>query len=205
MAKYDIDPNKRTEIYQDVLNELGNIGAGNAATALATMVNSTIRLSVTTVTLCSAEEIVAKVTPNGETLTGIHLNIVGQIQGRMLFVLPNGDNVDSLCSALMMGMDPSMIPDEMKVSALQEVGNIITASYINSISSMTGLMIDESVPTVVKDSTFMGILESMGVTNEKILLVQSRLSADSAAVSGFFMFVPTTASFSVLLNSLGIL
>lgn len=204
MPKYQIDPAKKEEIFQDVLNELGNIGAGNAATSLATMVNSTIHLSVTTVSLISAEDAATKLFPNGDAITGVHLNIVGEIQGKMLFVLHNDDSANNLVSALMCGMDASSIPDEMKSSALQEVGNIITASYINSIATMTGLVIDESVPTVVNDS-FSGILKSMGVTNEKILLIQSKLSAEAAAVSGFFMFIPTNQSFAILLKSLGLL
>lgn len=204
MPIYQIDPAKKSEIFQDVLNELGNIGAGNAATSLATMVNTTIHLSVTTVSLISAQEAAAKLFPNGQHTTGVHLNIVGEIQGKMLFLLPDNANADNLVSAMMMGMDASSIPDEMKSSALQEVGNIITASYINSIATMTGLVIDESVPTVVKD-TFDNILASMGISDEKLLLVQSRLSAEAASVSGFFMFIPTNQSFSILLKSLGLL
>lgn len=204
MPKYEIDPAKKSEIFQDVLNELGNIGAGNAATSLATMVNATITLSVTTVSLISAQEAASKLFPNGGKTTGVHLNIVGEIQGKMLFLLPDDKNADNLVSAMMMGMDASMIPDEMKASALQEVGNIITASYINSIATMTGLVIDESVPTVISDS-FDQILASMGITDEKLLLVHSRLSAETASVSGFFMFVPTNQSFSILLKSLGLM
>lgn len=200
---YQIDPAKKTEIYQDVLNELGNIGAGNAATALSQMVNSTIRLSVTTVRLATTDEARAYISPASEPVTGIYLDIIGDIKGKMLFLLQT-ESADSLVSALMCGMDPSMVPPEMKDSALQEVGNIITASYINSISTMTGLTIDESVPSVVTDS-FQNILSAAGVTTEKLLLVQSRLQAEQVSVQGNFVFIPDNPSFAVLLKALHIL
>lgn len=200
---YQIDPAKRTEIYQDVLNELGNIGAGNAATALSQMVNATIRLSVTTVSLTTTSDVANYVSPENDAMTGIYLNIVGDIKGKMLFLL-HSSSVDPLVSALMCGMDASMIPPEMKDSALQEVGNIITASYINSISTMTGLTIDESVPSVVTD-TFLQILAAAGVSNDKILFVQSRLQAEQVSVEGNFVFIPDNPSFAVLLKSLNIL
>lgn len=200
---YQIDPAKKTEIYQDVLNELGNIGAGNAATALSQMVNATIRLSVTTVRLATTEEARDYISPASEPVTGIYLDIIGDIKGKMLFLLQT-ESADSLVSALMCGMDASMVPPEMKDSALQEVGNIITASYINSISTMTGLTIDESVPSVVTDS-FQQILNAAGVTTEKLLLVQSRLQAEQVSVQGNFIFIPDNPSFAVLLKALHIL
>ena len=204
MPIYNIDPSKKSEIYQDVLNELGNIGAGNAATALAQMVNTTVHLNVTKVRLATPDEACAFVASDSDApMTGVHLDIVGDIKGKMLFLL-HKQSVDSLVSALMCGMDPSMIPDEMKISALQEVGNIITASYINSISTMTRLTIDESVPSVISDA-FLEILKAMNVTDEKMLLLQSRLQAENTDVQGFFIFIPDTPSFAILLEALGIL
>lgn len=200
---YQIDPAKKTEIFQDALNELGNIGAGNAATALSQMMNNvTIRLSVTTVRLISASEACGYIRDSSpDQMVGVYLDIVGDIRGRMLFLL-HRESVDSLVSAMMGGMDVSMIPDEMKSSAMQEVGNIITASYINSLSTMTGLTIDESVPTVIID-TIEHILAAAIENNGKVLYVQSQLRAEAANVRGFFVFMPDAPSFAKLIKGLG--
>ena len=200
---YQIDPAKKTEIFQDALNELGNIGAGNAATALSQMMNNiTIRLSVTTVRLIGASEACNYIRSDGDAdMVGVYLNIVGDIHGRMLFLLHRG-SVDSLVSAITGGMDPSTLSDEMKASAMQEVGNIITASYINSLSIMTGLTIDESVPTVVID-TIENILAAAMANNGKVLFVQTQLRAEAADVRGYFVFMPDPPSFATLLTGLG--
>ncbi|MBD5469185.1 MAG: hypothetical protein HDR21_13690 [Lachnospiraceae bacterium] len=200
---FQIDPAKKTEIFQDALNELGNIGASNAATALSQMMNNIlIRLSVTTVRLIGAAEACSYVRSEGhEHMVGVYLDIVGDIHGRMLFLL-HRESVDSLVSAMTGGMDPAMLPDEMKASAMQEVGNIITASYINSLSTMTGLTIDESVPTVIID-TIENILATAMQNNGKILFVQSQLRAESANVQGFFVFMPDPPSFAILMKGLG--
>lgn len=200
---YQIDPAKKTEIFQDALNELGNIGAGNAATALSQMMNNvTIRLSVTTVRLIGAAEACGYIRASSpDQMVGVYLDIVGDIRGRMLFLL-HRESVDSLVSAMMGGMDASMIPEEMKSSAMQEVGNIITASYINSLSTMTGLTIDESVPTVIID-TIEHILAAAIENNGKVLYVQSQLRAEAANVRGFFVFMPDAPSFAKLMKGLG--
>ena len=200
---YQIDPAKKPEIFQDALNELGNIGAGNAATALSQMMNNvTIRLSVTTVRMIGAAEACSYIRSDGQdNMIGVYLDIVGDIHGRMLFLL-HRESVDSLVSAMTGGMDPATLPDEMKSSAMQEVGNIITASYINSLSTMTGLTIDESVPTVVVD-TIEHILAAAMANNNKILFVQSQLRAEAANVRGFFVFMPDSPSFAILMKALG--
>lgn len=198
---FQIDPAQKPIIFQDALNELGNIGAGNAATALSQMMQTTIRLSVTTVRLVTIADIAKLIDAQDTALTGVHLHIVGDIKGSMFFLL-RSEAVDSLVSAMMCGMDPSTIPDEMKQSALQEVGNIITASYINSISQMTNLVIDESVPTVITD-TVDNIFKLSNVSTDKLLFVQSKLRADGAAVEGFFVFVPDQPSFAILMKGLG--
>lgn len=200
---YQIDPAKKPEIFQDALNELGNIGAGNAATALSQMMNNVaIRLSVTTVRLIGAAEACSYIRSEGhDHMVGVYLDIVGDIHGRMLFLL-HRESVDSLVSAMTGGMDPASLPDEMKTSAMQEVGNIITASYINSISLMTGLTIDESVPTVIVDS-IENILAAAMENNGKLLFVQSQLRADIADVRGYFVFMPDSPSFAVLMKGLG--
>ena len=200
---FQIDPAKKAEIFQDALNELGNIGAGNAATALSQMMNNiTIRLSVTTVRLIGAPEACNYIRSDGDTnMIGVYLNIIGDIHGRMLLLLHRG-SVDSLVSAITGGMDPSTLSDEMKASAMQEVGNIITASYINSLSMMTGLTIDESVPTVVID-TIENILAAAIVNKGKVLFVRTQLRAESANVQGFFVFMPDPPSFATLMKGLG--
>lgn len=202
---YQIDPAKRAEIFQDALNELGNIGAGNAATALSQMMNNaTIRLSVTTVRLIGPAEASRYISPdNTNQMAGVFLDVVGDIRGRMLFLFYR-ESVDNLVSAMMCGMDPSTIPEEMKISAMQEVGNIMTASYINSISTMTGLTIDESVPTVIID-TIDNILAAAVKDNGKLLFVQSQLRADTADVRGYYVFTPDSPSFAVLMKGLGML
>ncbi len=201
---YQIDPSKKAEFLQDALNELGSIGAGNAVTALSQMMNNiAIRLSVTTVRLITASEVCQFITAdNSHKMAGVFLDIVGDIRGRMLFLF-HSESVDDLVSTMMGGMDPSMIPYEMKTSAMQEVGNIMTASYINSISTMTKLTIDESVPTVVVD-TIENILSTAVSGNGKLLFVQSQLSADNTNVHGYFVFSPDSPSFAILMKGLGV-
>ena len=75
------------DIEFDVLTEIGNIGAGNATTALSQLINARIDMRVPKVELLTFAEL-AEVIGGAETLVaGILLSLEGDIQGSMLFIL----------------------------------------------------------------------------------------------------------------------
>ena len=55
MAEYNLQ--QLNEMYVDVLREIGNIGAGNATTAVSQMLNTKIEMNVPIVKLLTVEEI----------------------------------------------------------------------------------------------------------------------------------------------------
>ena len=127
------------EMYKDVLREIGNIGAGNATTALASLLGQKVDMSVPQVKLLEFDEIGELVGGEETVLAGIYLGVEGDIGGNMMFLL-SIPSAKYLVSKLMMGMEsPGEDFSEMERSALQEVGNIITGSYLNALASLTNM------------------------------------------------------------------
>ena len=94
---------------------------------------------------------------------------------------------------------------EMECSALQEVGNIITGAYLNSLATITNLMIYPSVPSLCVDMA--GAILSVpaiefGTIGDKILLIQSQFM-DEVELNGYFIMVPDIESYGKILKSLG--
>ena len=96
--------------------------------------------------------------------------------------------------------------NEMELSALREVGNIITGAYLNSLSTLTNMMIYPSVPFLAVDMAA-AILSvpaiQFGMVGDKILLIQSQFS-DDIDIDGFFVLMPDLESYDKILSSLGI-
>lgn len=162
--------------YFDVLKELGNIGAGNATTALSQMMQCKVDMSVPQVRLMEFKEL-GKIMGGEEIImAGIYLGIEGDIAGSIMFLLEKQAArhlVDKLMGMSMEGEEFS----EMEFSALKEVGNIITAAYLNSLSSLTGLRIQPSVPDLTVDMA--GAILSVpaiefGALGDKMLLIQTQ-------------------------------
>lgn len=193
----------------DVLQELGNIGAGNATTALSQMMgNEKIDMRVPKVELLLFKEL-AEIVGGAETLVvGIFLSLEGQIDGSMLFMI-EVDAAHYLVDS-MLGQENSSGKDtftEMELSALKEIGNIIGGSYLSSISTLTNMLITSSIPYMAIDMA--GAILSVpaiefGKVGDKALLIESRFYVDDQAISGYFILIPTIESYSKIMASLGL-
>ena len=78
-----IDLNQLNDIQYDVLKEIGNIGAGNATTALSKMLNQKMDMSVPKVELVPFNEISDIMGDEDQTVVGIMLGFEGDVYGMM--------------------------------------------------------------------------------------------------------------------------
>ncbi len=200
----DLDLNKVEGIYYDVLKEIGNIGAGNAATALASMLSQKVDMKVPRVELLDFKELGEAMGGEEQIMAGIYLRIEGDLQGSIMFLLEE-KSAYTLVGRLM-GTQVSEL-DEMAQSALKEIGNIITGSYLNSLSTLTNLTISESVPDLAVDMA--GAILSVpaiefGMVGDKMLLIQTAFT-DDEEINGFFILVPDLPSYGKLLKALGVM
>ncbi|MBQ7972755.1 MAG: chemotaxis protein CheC [Lachnospiraceae bacterium] len=197
-----IDLNDINQEYFDVLRELGNIGAGNATTALAQMLNCKVDMKVPQVRLLPFSEVGSVMGGEEQLMAGIYLAVEGDIKGSILFLL-NKESAKSLISKLMgMPVEGEEL-SEMEQSALKEIGNIITASYLNSLSTLTQLVIYPSVPFLSVDMA--GAILSVpaiefGTMGDKLLMIQTQFYD---GLDGFFILVPELDSYDKILASLG--
>ena len=190
--------------YVDVLRELGNIGAGNAMTALAQLLNCKVDMKVPQVRLLEFQNVGTMIGGEEQLMAGIYLGVEGDISGSIMFLLEKG-SAKHLITKLM-GMDLGGEDfGEMETSALMEVGNIITGAYLNSLATITNLKIYPSVPAICVDMA--GAILSVpaiefGTMGDKILLIQSQFM-DEVEINGYFIMVPDIESYTKILASLG--
>jgi chemotaxis protein CheC len=201
----DLNLENVTEQYFDVLKELGNIGAGNATTALAQMLQCKVDMKVPQVKLLEFQELGELMGGEEKIMAGIYLCVEGDITGSIMFLLAK-DAARHLVSKLM-GMELQGEEfGEMETSALKEIGNIITGAYLNSLSTITNLKIYPSIPALTIDMA--GAILSVpaiefGTLGDKILLIQTQFT-DDYELDGFFVLVPDLESYAKILTALGL-
>lgn len=202
----EITLEKMSNEYYDVLRELGNIGAGNATTALAQMMQCKVDMAVPQVKLLEFKELGELMGGEEIIMAGIYLGIEGDITGSIMFLLEK-QAARHLVSKLMGGMQPEGQEfSEMELSALKEVGNIITGAYLNSLSMLTNLVIYPSIPDLCVDMA--GAILSVpaiefGALGDRMLLIQTQFF-DEMTLDGYFILIPDLDSYGKILSALGI-
>lgn len=205
MANLELDA--MDVVQYDVLREIGNIGAGNATTALATMLQVKVDMKVPKVELLDFQELPEILGGAENIIAGILLTLSGSIDGMMMFVLER-DAAHSMVNMLMRQDTPLDAEfSEIEASALQEIGNIITGAYLSSLSNLTQMSINPSVPYIAIDMA--GAILSVpaiefGKIGDKALLIQTEFGEKDTQVNGFFILIPTLDSYNAILTSLGL-
>ena len=204
MSQLNLD--EINSMYFDVLKELGNIGAGHATTALSQMLDMRIDMRVPNVHLLDFKALPSAISAEDEAIVGIFLLVESDIAGSMMFVL-QVSSAHYLVNRLM-GREEDYDGDfdEMDISALKEIGNIITGSYLNAISELTSMKIAASVPYLSIDMA--GAILSVpaiefGKYGDKALLIETEFG-DDVMIQGYFILLPELDSYDKILRSLGI-
>ncbi len=190
----------------DVLKEIGNIGAGNATTALSTMINGKIDMNVPKVALLDFKELPEMVGGAENIVVGILITLEGEINGMMMFMM-DLDSAHHLVNILLGNTPDDINFSEMEYSALKEIGNIIAGAYLSSLSTLTNITISASIPYMSIDMA--GAILSVpaiefGKVGDKALIIETMFSKDDSDVNGYFILIPSIESYSVILSSLGL-
>ncbi len=194
-------------MHLDVLREIGNIGSGNAASSLATLMNSMVDISVPMVKLLGFNETVEFLGGPENIAIGMLVGLCGDISGMMLYILKKEFANEMLSTVLGKSIDDLSQLDEMDISFIQEIGNIMAGSYVNAISSLTGLTIDISVPTLTVD--MVGAILSVPAVEfakvgDKVLFIDDSFIASNNEIKSNMILVPETGSLEKLFSRLGV-
>lgn len=203
MGKYSLQ--EINENYIDVLREIGNVGAGNAMTAIASMLSIKVNMNVPKVQLLEVSKLGAVICPEEEVVVGIFLEIGSDIQGSMMFMMKMGP-AKYLVNRLM-GRDPDYAGEftELDLSALKEIGNIIAGSYLSALATMTNLVITPSIPYISIDmaASLLSVPAiEFGQYGDYALLIETEFG-NQVVLDGYFILMPEQASYDKILTALG--
>ncbi|WP_199794904.1 chemotaxis protein CheC [Paenibacillus sp. Marseille-P3787] len=191
----------------DVLKEVGNIGAGNAATALSQLLNKPIDMAVPLVQLLSFEEIAESVGGAERIVLAVFLRVEGEAPGNLFFIMS-----PEAAKKLLKRLAGIEIPEEngfseMELSAISEIGNILAGSYLSSLADFTKLVMTPTVPGLAIDMAgailSYGLLQ-FGEMGDDALLINTTFLEGQHEVEGQFFLIPDPQSFAQIFEALGV-
>jgi len=203
----DTGYNQLDSFHLDVLREVGNIGAGNAATALAKMLDRKIDMKVPKIKVMQFSEVSDVLGNPEEIVVGILLGIQGDIKGSIMFVLDM--EATRLMVNLVFGKSIETVLDfdEMTCSAIQEMGNILAGSYLSALSTLTNLNIMPDVPSLAIDMAA-AVLSVPAIAqanaSDTVIYIENEFIDGQDTVMGDLFLIPEEGSYQIIMEALGV-
>lgn len=190
----------------DVLKEIGNIGAGHAATALSQLLSEPITMTVPNVSIVSLPQVSEILGGAEQVVVGIYMRVFGDAPGKIIFVFTEEEAL-TLAGMLTGKKEPPTTLNEYEKSALREIGNIMTGAYLYALTKFTGYNVLSSVPVLANDmvgAILNTALLEFGIVGDYALFIQTQFSLVQRKINGHFFLVPDPGALDVLLNALGV-
>ncbi len=202
-----LSASKLSELHKDALREVANIGTGHAVTSLGSMTGEEFTMSVPAVGIVAMEQFESVVGDPEALAAGVYMPVQGDVCGHVAFLFPYKCACELADMLLGQTRGTTIELDEMELSALTEVGNVLVSSFLNAISELTSLFLPASPPGIAVDMTG-AILESIASVSTDLgdhaLTIMTRLSDCDHPVEGVFVFIPEPQSLPTLFSALGL-
>lgn len=207
-----MDSNKLSNFQKDVLREIGNIGAGNATASMSKIINKQVKMEVPSVKIVTVNEMMEIIGGPERLIVAIFFRIEGEVTGTVYFVLTI-EQANYLVEKMTDGMITSIMndgeTDEIALSVLQEVANILNGSYLSALADFTKLDMRTTIPYLSIDmaaATLVTGLIELSIHTDYAILIDTKIIGDDLInnVKGHFLLIPDPDSIPKLFSALGI-
>jgi chemotaxis protein CheC len=195
----------------DALKEIGNIGSGNAATALSQLLDKKIAVDIPQVKFVSLEELSGLDLLNSpqDLSIAVSFKILGKLRGGVVVLYPQRSAlllIDILARRQIGSTEVFHLIDE---SALKETAHIISCSYLNAVGQLINIY--DLVPSVQdisvdrKDKLNKVMLKRFVSDKMNFILpIENNLSIEDLKLNLFVIFLLEQESIKKVFNTVGL-
>ncbi len=186
---------KLNERQLDLLKEIGNIGTGNAATALSTLTNKKVEISVPDAQIVPISKLLFTFPDPEDIVVGIRMNVSGDVKMDILLILDRPTGKRIITDLLGSPCEDITQLDELTSSAFKEIGNIMCGSYITALADFTQLYLDPTPPELTVDMLAAivaeTVLERYYEYEEEVVLVETQINiGDVKSITSYMFLIP---------------
>jgi chemotaxis protein CheC len=194
-----------TEVQKDAVKEIGNVCAGNAATALSQLLNKRISIIVPKILFIPIEKVPLTVGGEDKLVAGLVLRVLGDLPSTILFVFSQKDAL--ALASFMTGKTISngSVIGDIERSALKEIGIILANAYLGALASFVGFGLVPCVPELIVDmagAIVDYILIELSCESQFALLIESEFKEESTSAIGHFFLIPNPSGLEAILKSI---
>ena len=192
----------------DTLREIGSIGTGNAASALSTMLNREVRITLPEVRIMGYNEAIEWIGGPEAITAGVLVRISGQMTGVML-ATQSLDFINLVLESMLSeGIEDYSQLGELERSALVEIGNIMISTFINALSGLADISVELTVPSLTVDmqGAILAVpMAEYGGQTDYLMTIGGNFICEGREVPCRLLLSPDIRSLNFLLRKLGVM
>ena len=191
----------------DCLQEMGNIGSGNAASSLSAMLGKTVTMHVPKISVLDYQSVIDEMGGPEKLITAILVTFKGDIKGMMIFLLENAF-AEIVVNTFMGKQNIDVIRmDEADSSAVKEMGNIMAGAYLSALAAMAEFTIQMDPPSMTIDmmgAVMNAPMVSLDEVGDKVLFIDEGFKIENTEINANIILVPEMESLDILMKKLGV-
>lgn len=197
------DAGKLTEIEQDALAEIANMGVSRAASSLRLLVGEEVLLSVPSVKIVTREAASKLVERENKKLVAVQQTFEGPFDGKALLIFPEAQSLELVRSIV---GDQHTLEDviDLEQEALAETGNIILNGCLATIANVLNRTMRMSLPSIVRgDGATLFEVQGPASGEQFVLFLYIDFNIKARDVHGFIallMDLPSIAALKTIVN-----
>ncbi|MFH1542426.1 MAG: chemotaxis protein CheC [bacterium] len=196
---------KLNEKQIDALKEVGTVGAGHAAIAMSQMLQAKINMAVVKVEVVPSVDLNKSIGGDDMLAAGVYIQTLGDLQGGLVMIFEEAHAI-KLANLLLSkyGQKATMLT-EASLSAIKEVCNIISGSYLSALSQLIPFKMAMSVPkfTIGQLGTILnGIFDEITQKKGESFGLVTEFVESTNQIKGYFLFLPKLESLDKILTGL---
>jgi len=195
------------ELQLDVIREVGNVGAGHAATALSQLTGNPIEVSLPALEIIPYSEVPELFGGPEELVGSVFVKLAGEMEGYILF-MANRDSSLALVDMMLGRLQKTCRAighDEEKL--ITHTASMLISSYVAAIARMTDMSIMPSPASFSLDMAG-AVLGSLAISasaqSDDIIFVRTAFGNEEATVDTALFFMPDSRGLEVILGRLGV-
>ncbi len=203
MGTYD----KFSAMQIDVLKEIGNIGSGNACTALAMLLNTFVDMTVPSIRFLDFESVKEFLGGGASEVLGIRIGVKEDLTGMMFHIVKKQFAERIINTFYPKELETLNDLNDMDLSVLSEMGNITSGAYANALASLSNMKVDIMTPeyhvNTIEEILQIPLMEYAEV-GDKILVVDEQFIMGDEKLTSHMLLILDGPSLHKLFERLGI-
>ena len=191
----------------DCLQEMGNIGSGNAASSLSAMLGKSVTMHVPKISVLDYQSVIDVMGGPEKIITAILVTFKGDIKGMMIFLLENAF-AEIVVNTFMGKQNIDVVRmDEADSSAVKEMGNIMAGAYLSALAAMAEFTIQMDPPSMTVDmmgAVMNAPMVTLDEVGDKVLFIDEGFKIDNTEIIANIILVPEMESLDILMKKLGV-